>query len=38
MFLMVDYVKEIIVKTSSKYGKYGLFEHLFVLVWLVCLY
>ena len=28
MFLMVDYVREMIVKKACKCGRYGLFEHL----------
>ena len=28
MFMMVDYVREMTVKKSCKYGKYGMFEHL----------
>ena len=28
MFMMVDYVREMTVKMSCMYGKYGSFEHL----------
>ena len=31
MFVMVDYVKEMTVKKSYKYGEYGSFEHLLFL-------
>ena len=31
MFVMVDYEKEMTVKKSCKYGKYGSFEHLLFL-------
>ena len=31
MFMMVDYVKEMSVKKSCKYGEYGLSEHLLFL-------
>ena len=32
MFLMVDYVRELTVKKSCKYGEYGSFEHFTLLV------
>ena len=39
MFEMVDYVREMIVKKSCKYGKYESFERLFFLFCLfVCLF
>ena len=31
MLCMVDYVREMTVKKSSKYGLYGLFEHMLFL-------
>ena len=31
MFVMVDYVREMTVKKSCKYGEYGSFEHLLIL-------
>ena len=31
MFVTVDYVREMIVMTSCKYGEYGSFEHLLFL-------
>ena len=31
MFVMVDYVRKMTVKTSCNYGEYGLFEHLLFL-------
>ena len=31
MFMMVDFVREMIVMKSSKYGECGLFEHLLFL-------
>ena len=31
MLLMVDYVREIAVNMTCKYGEYGLFEHLLFL-------
>ena len=31
MFVMVDYVREMTVQKSSKYGNYGSFEHLLFL-------
>ena len=31
MFVMVDYVREMTVKKSCKYGEYGLFEQLLFL-------
>ena len=34
MFMMVDFVKEVTSKKSSKYSEYGAFEHL--LLFLVC--
>ena len=35
MFVMVDYVREMTVRESSKYGKYGSFEHLLFLFGIV---
>ena len=31
MFVMVDYVREMAMEKSCKYGKYGSFEHLLFL-------
>ena len=36
MFVVVDYVRQMTVKKSCKYGKYGLFEHLLFLLFLWC--
>ena len=35
MFRMVDYVREMTVKKSCKYGEYGSFEHL-IFVFVFC--
>ena len=32
MFVMVEYVREMAVKKSCKYGEYGSFEHLLFLL------
>ena len=33
ILMMVDYVSEMILKKSCKYGEYGLFERLLFLLW-----
>ena len=39
MFVMVSYVRKIIVKKSCKYGEYGWFEHLlFMFLYFIGLY
>ena len=35
MFMIVGYVREMTVKTSYKYGEYGLFEHLLFVLSLI---
>ena len=35
MFVIVDYVREMTAKKSSKYGVYGLFEPLLLLLYIV---
>ena len=35
MSVMVDYVREVTVKKTCKYGEYGSFEHLLFLLHLV---
>ena len=39
MFPIVDYVREMIVKKSCKYGNWGSYEHfLFLYLWCLCVW